>query len=373
MKFFKKLSGVVLAGILCVPLCAVFPENLVSAENSGDFAYQVRSDQTAEIICQNPDIVRAEIPAEIDGHPVTALAENCFAQCDSMIEVIIPDTVTKLGDYAFFGCSSLTEIAIPASVTAIGDYVFDTTERLTKFEVDPENPSYQSPDGVLYDKAGGTLLKYPESRPEQSYTVLDSCQNIADWAFVGSVYLESIDLQQVRTIGEDAFYYCIALKEITIPEGVTELPGAVFGCCAELETVNLPSGLLSIGNKCFYSCVSLQKINLPEGLQKMGEYAFCHCTELRALAIPESLTTVNTKCMGYLYDEESNDYTLQENITLYVYPDSAAWKYAATNHIPFEFIRNYDQLYLILIIVILVIILILSFAIFKILKGRREA
>ena len=370
MPDLKKLISILSAGVLCSLVIPAFPAGAVSTE---DYAYTVRKDQTAEIVCQNPDIVRAEIPEEINGYPVTALGKNCFAQCDAMTEVIIPDTVTDLGDYAFFGCSSLTEITIPASVTAIGDYVFDTTERLVKFEVDPDNPSYQSPDGVLYDKAGGTLLKYPESKPEASYAVLDSCQEIADWAFVGSVYLESLDLQQVRTIGEDAFYYCVALKEITIPEGITELPGAVFGCCAELETVNLPSSIKSIGDKCFYSCVSLKKINLPEGLQKMGEYAFCHCTELRALAIPESLVTVNTKCMGYLYDEESNDYKLQENITLYVYKDSAAWKYAATNHIAFELIQNHDVIYIILIIIIVIVILILSFAIIKILKGRKEA
>lgn len=369
MPDFKKLISVLFAGLLG---CLVIPAFPAGAVTTGDYAYTLRQDQTAEIICQNPDIVRAEIPEKIDGYPVTALGESCFAQCDAMTEVIIPDTVTDLGDYAFFGCSSLTEIAIPASVISIGDYVFDTTERLVKFEVDPDNPSYQSPDGVLYDKAGGTLLKYPESKPETSYAVLDSCQQIADWAFVGSVCLEEIDLKQIRTIGEDAFYYCIALKEITIPETVTELTGAVFGCCAELETVNLPSGIQSIGDKCFYSCVSLRKINLPEGLQKMGEYAFCHCKSLKALAVPKSLTTVNMKCMGYLYDEESNDYKLQEDITLYVYQDSAAWKYAATNHIPFELIQNHDMLYIILIIVLVIIILILGFAIMKILKGRKE-
>lgn len=373
MNVLKKLSGVVLAGILCVPLCAMFPEQSAHAEDSGDFAYRVLPDHTAELICQNPEIVRAEIPETIDGYPVTVLGENCFAQCDVMTEVIIPDTVTTLGDQAFFGCSSLTGITIPASVTSIGEFAFDTTERLTEFEVDPENPSYQSPEGVLYDKAGRTLLKYPESKPEQSYAVLDTCQEIADWGFVGSVNLESVDLKQVRTIGEDAFYYCVALKEITIPEGVTELPGAVFGCCAELETVNLPDGLLSIGNECFYSCVSLKKINLPDGLQKMGQYAFCHCKALRALVMPESLTTVNNKCMGYLYDEETGDYKLQEDITLYVYPNSAPWKYAITNNIAFELIQNHDKLYLILIIAILIVIVILIFAIVKVLKGRKEA
>lgn len=370
MRIFKKLALCSATAMLCSILIPVTIS--AKAEHTEDFSYNLKSDGTVEIFCENQNITSAEIPSEIDGHKVSTLGENCFAQCTSMTEVTIPETVTTLEDYAFYGCSSLTEIYLPASVTTIGNYVFDTTENMIQFDVAPENPSYQSPDGVLYDKAGGTLLKYPESKPDTNYAVLDSCQNIADWAFIGALYLETIDLKQVRTIGEDAFYYCIALEKITIPEGVTELSGAVFGCCANLQQVTLPSSIKVLGDRCFYSCIALQNINLPEGLQKIGAYTFCHCTALQTLVVPKSLTTVNAYCMGYCYDEDTENYSLQDNITLYVYKDSPAWKYAATNHIPYEIIRNHNIIYIIFIAVAVVIIIILTIAIIKVLKSRRE-
>lgn len=369
MKILKKLA---LCSVTAI-LCSLIPVSIsAKADGSENYSYKLKSDGTVEIYCLNQNITSAEIPSEIDGHSVSTIGKNCFANCASMTEVIIPDTVTSLDDYAFQGCSSLEEIYLPASITEIGEYVFETTENMKKFEVDSNNPSYQSPDGVLYDKAGGTLIKYPESKSDINYAVLDSCQTIADWAFIGSVNLESIDLKQVKTIGEDAFYYCIALQEITVPEGITELTGAVFGCCANLTQVNLPSSLKSIGDYCFYSCVALQNINLPAGLLKIGAYAFCHCTELQALVIPQDLTTVNAYCIGYNYDEETETYKIQDNITLYVYKNSVGLRYASTNHISYEIIKNYDYIYIIFICVILVIIIILIIAICKVLKSRRE-
>ncbi|MDE5792334.1 MAG: leucine-rich repeat domain-containing protein, partial [Oscillospiraceae bacterium] len=353
MKILKKLALCSVMVILCSFLKPVSIS--AKADSAEDFNYSLKSDGTIEIFCTNQNITSAEIPSEIDGHKVSTIGKNCFSNCASMTEVSIPDTVTSLEDYAFQGCSSLTEIYLPASVSQIGDYVFDTTENMTKFEVDSENKSYQSSDGVLYDKAGGTLLKYPESKPDIHYAVLDTCQNIADWAFIGAIYLETIDLKQVKTIGEDAFYYCVALREITIPEGITELTGAVFGCCAELQQVILPSSLKAIGDKCFYSCITLQNINLPAGLQKIGAYAFCHCTDLQSLLIPEKLTTVNAYCIGYYYDENTDDYKLQDNITLYVYKNSVGLRYASTNHIAYEIIKNYNIIYIILIAVIIIV------------------
>ncbi|MBD5142832.1 MAG: leucine-rich repeat domain-containing protein [Ruminococcus sp.] len=370
MKFLKKLALCSVIIILCSFLIPVSIS--AKADSTEDFNYSLKSDGTVEIFCKNQNIINAEIPSEIDGHKVSAIGKNCFSNCASMTEVSIPDSIVSIEDYAFQGCSDLTEIYLPASVTQIGDYVFDTTEDMTKFEVDSENKSYQSQDGVLYDKTGGTLIKYPESKPDTSYAVLDSCQTIADWAFIGTRYLETIDLKQVKSIGEDAFYYCVALKQITIPEGITELTGAVFGCCETLEQVTLPTSLKAIGDKCFYSCIALKNINLPENLQKIGAYAFCHCTELQALIIPKNLTTVNAYCIGYYYDFDTDDYKLQDNITLYVAKNSVGLRYASTNHIAYEIIKNNNLIYIILISILIIIIIILSIAISKVLKSRRE-
>jgi len=365
MKILKKLSFFVVSGLMLMQMLPVS----VHAEST-DFTYALKADGTAEISCTNTQIETADIPSEIDGHKITTLAENCFADCDKLREVNIPDSVTEIGSYAFYNCSSLAEIQIPANVTMIDSYAFESTPNIILFSVDENNPAYQSPDGVLYTKTGYTLIKYPESRADTSYKISDSCQEIADWAFIGAQYLEQIDLNHVQKIGEDAFYLCVGLKSIEIPEGVEELKGAVFSYCDHLEQITLPASVKSIGNRCFYSCTALKTVNLSEGLIKIGEYAFCNCTALKELAIPKTLTGINIDCMGYYYDEEKNTFLLQDDFKLYVYKNSAAWKYAVTNQIEYEYIQT-GTIYYILIAILLIIIIILIIAIIRVLRNRR--
>ena len=365
MKLLQKLISCAASGLL---LMQSIPLSAAAAETG--FSYTLKSDDTAEISCLNKSLETVEIPSEISGHKITALADNCFAECEKLKEIIIPDSVTAFGSYAFYHCSSLEGLTIPASVTEIGAYAFEATPDMTAFSVDENNPAYSSPDGVLYTKSGDTLIKYPESRADLNYAVLDSCQKIEDWAFIGAQYLEQVDLKQVQSIGEDAFCWCVSLKNITVPEGVTELPGAVFSYCENLEQVTLPSTMKTIGEQCFYSSTALKSVNLPEGLKEMGAYAFGHCTSLASLTVPKSLTNMNIDCMGYAYDEDKDEYYIQDNFTLYVYRDSMAFRYAASNHIPYEFVQT-GTVYYILIAVILVIIVVLIIAIIKVLKQRR--
>ncbi len=364
MRILKKLSLFFCSGILLMQMIPL------RAGAVSSFSYILKEDNTIAVSCTDKTIRKIEIPSEIDGHTVTSLADECFSECTELREVLIPETVTEFGSYAFYGCSALEEIEIPASVTQIGAYAFDTTENLKLFSVEETNPSYQSPDGVLYTKDGQTLVKYPEAKADTVYAVLDDCRRIEDWALIGTQYLEQIDLKQVQQIGSDAFCWCVNLKNITVPEGVEELPGWVFGYCGALEQAVLPQSLKSIGERCFYSCTGLKSVNLPEGLEKMGAYAFCHCTSLPELAVPKSLTNMNISCMGYYYDEENNNYLVQENFRLYVYQNSAAWKYAATNHIDYELIQT-GTIYYILIAAVLIIIIILILAIIRVLKTRR--
>ena len=366
MNILKKLSFPAVFGLM---LMQILPLS-AKAETANPFKYTLKADNTAEIACADTTVEIAEIPSEIDGHKITSIAENGFAGCEKLKEIHIPETVTEIGSYAFYNCRSLEEMQIPANITVIAEYAFEATPNIILFSVDENNPAYQSPEGVLYNKSGDTLIKYPEAKTDTSYRMPDTCQKIADWAFIGAQYLEQIDLNHVQSIGEDAFCWCIGLKSVTVPEGVEELKGAVFSYCEKLEQVTLPASVKTIGNKCFYSCTSLKTVHLSEGLVKIGEYAFCHCTALKELVIPKSMTSVNIDCMGYYYDEEKDEYLLQNDFKLYVYKNSAAWKYAATNHIEYEFIQT-GTIYYILISIVSVIIIILIIAIIKILRNRR--
>ena len=62
---------------------------------------------------------------------VTSIENFVFLGCSSLTDVTIPDSVTSIGTWAFKDCSSLTSITIPNSVTSIGEAVFDNCNDLT--------------------------------------------------------------------------------------------------------------------------------------------------------------------------------------------------------------------------------------------------
>lgn len=60
------------------------------------------------------------IPATVNGVTVTAISDGCFADCDRLTTVIIPESVTSIGANAFSGCNGLRGLYIPNGVTAVG-------------------------------------------------------------------------------------------------------------------------------------------------------------------------------------------------------------------------------------------------------------
>ena len=76
----------------------------------------------------------------------------------------------------------VTEVYIPESVIFIWDDAFDMNS-LEAINVDEDNPSFASLDGVLFNKDFTTLVKYPTGKTATNYTVPDSVIRIAAGAF----------------------------------------------------------------------------------------------------------------------------------------------------------------------------------------------
>ena len=60
------------------------------------------------------------VPDSVDGMAVTGISQGCFADCDRLTTIILPETVTIIGDKAFSGCDNLRGIYIPEGVLSIG-------------------------------------------------------------------------------------------------------------------------------------------------------------------------------------------------------------------------------------------------------------
>ncbi len=64
----------------------------------------------------------------------------------------------------------------------------------------------------------------------------------------------------VTSIGDDAFYRCSGLTEVTIPESVTSIGMEAFIQCTKLTSVTIPESVKSIGMGAFAWCIGLKSI-----------------------------------------------------------------------------------------------------------------
>ena len=113
-----------------------------------------------------------------------------------------------------------------------------------------------------------------------------------------------IDGKAIKGIAQDAFKGCVAVKRITISEGIEIIENCAFKECKALEEVILPDTLRRIGKKsseygagAFFS-TNLKSIVLPHNVEYLGPYSFGFCSNLCRVELSDKITTIheNTFC-----------------------------------------------------------------------------
>ncbi len=232
---------------------------------------------TGTITSCDTSITTANIPAEINGIPVTSIDQ-----------------------FVFYSCTDLTNVTIPSSITNIGDYALSGSTGLVSISVDEENTYYSSDKGVLFNKDKTKLITYPCSKTDSVYTIPDSTTEIADAAFYKCKILTSAIIpDSVTSLGIYVFADCTALTDITIPNGVTKIPNYAFCDCTSLSNIIISNSASQIGNFAFYGCSSLTNITMSESVTSIGEAAFYACTGLTDITIPTSVKSIGSDAFSY--------------------------------------------------------------------------
>lgn len=115
----------------------------------------------------------------------------------------------------------------------------------------------------------------------------------------------------VTEIGNSAFSWS-GLETIIIPDSVTKIGGKTFSACKSLTNVQFPNNLQSIGEEAFANCNALRNVQFPNNLQSIGKRAFANCNALRVVEIPESVAEIGDQ--AFLVDSEYiREITVHEN------------------------------------------------------------
>jgi hypothetical protein len=155
-------------------------------------------------------------------------------------EYSVAEGVRKLGPDAFCDTSYLKTLYLPSSLAEI-ETRFDRCTSLAAISVARRNLSFMSLDGVLYDRSGETLVKYPCAKDDEIFTVPLSVKTISDYAFGsatnlgGNRYLQSLTITaNVAAIGDFAFANCNALTVATFAGRPASIGEGIFSECKNL-------------------------------------------------------------------------------------------------------------------------------------------
>ena len=101
--------------------------------------------------------------------------------------------------------------------------------------------------------------------------------------------LKTLVLQDgIEELGDEAFYYCTSLEEVTMSTTIKKIGNSAFETCSHLSTINNYWGnqLVSIGDRAFAECYQMESLlSLPATLKYIGDNAFTGCRNVFSIFI----------------------------------------------------------------------------------------
>ena len=206
----------------------------------GDWNF-IEDNGTITIVSYYGYTAHVEIPAQINGKPVTCIGDDSMDRYDYINSVTIPNSVTTIEKDAFKGNEFMRHLTIPDSVESIGECAFDGCNLLS----------------VTFGKGLKTIGKH---------------------AFNNNQLAELVIPDNVTSIGYGAFDKNFIYK-LTIGKGLTVIPERAFED-NKFTDVIIPNHIKEVGDRAF---------NLYRGTRiitdakiKLGKDAFGHAKIISA-------------------------------------------------------------------------------------------
>ena len=177
---------------------------------------------------------------------ITAIEAMAFNQAQ-VNGLVLPNTISVLGN-GCFNSAYITTLTVPPLVTVLPNDAF--------FIIQP-----------LYNNETGEELPINIILPQNLTKIGISC------------------------------FYGASIKQIAIPDTVTEIGDGAFNYCEQLASIALPSGLQKISSRMLAGCRSLTSITIPASVTEIASQAFTS-SGLTSITIPSTVTTLGSSAFN---------------------------------------------------------------------------
>lgn len=203
-------------------------ENALQFTSADDFGY-VDNGSEVMIRSYNGSKTNVVIPSEINGLPVTRIAESAFRENSVIASVVIPDSVTEIGEYAFYSCESLVKVVLSENVKEIKTFTFGGNDALASINLD-------------------------------KVEIFGYCALAFDYRLSGVITLNADNL----IIGESAFHNDYAITGIKIYANTVLIDDRAFDDLPNLRYVYISDNAEVTGSGRFMSdCPKLESFVVP--------------------------------------------------------------------------------------------------------------
>lgn len=240
---------------------------------------------------------------------------------------VIPDNIKTIMSKAFLNCINLETIQLPAGLESIGSRIFLGCSNLKRIIIS-QSRKFAVVNGMLINKEKKTLIRSQNEQGINDCRIPAMIEIIEPYAFDCSPASCIKIPKSVKTIGYDAFIYCMQLEKFDVephnmtfssvdgvlhsrdrkkliryPSGrknvnyiiedeVEEIAESAFSTSAFLESVTFTNNLKSIGIRAFEKCINLEALMLPASVEVIGERAFQFCEKLSSVMLPRSIKEI---------------------------------------------------------------------------------
>lgn len=222
---------------------------------------------------------------------VTRIEQQAFGDCTNLSNVSLSEGLTFIGDAAFGFCPKITSITIPSTITNMGKVVFYNSKFIKN---------------IVWNAKNCRDFNGPDEAPFSKYATNSSYSSSYYYSSTGGAFDYANNWTTSIIFGDEVehipAYLCYSfqgeLRNLVIPDNVKTIGDCAFYNNNKLVSLKLGVGLTEIGKNAFRNCSLLTEVSIPDNVTTINQYAFNYCTNLATLNFGKGIQTLGTLAFG---------------------------------------------------------------------------